>query len=111
MNLLPVAWWNILTFNFLFCSACCSFVLKALQIPLVLRYLPKLLPHKMRGFLKLDAKDPLPASKKSPDILPDVDPPTDLLLELEKILDTAPWKFGFGVVSILLIIVCGKALR
>ncbi|XP_040200000.1 DNA helicase B isoform X2 [Rana temporaria] len=88
-------------------SACCSFVLKALQIPLVLRYLPKLLPHKMRGFLKLDAKDPLPASKKSPDILPDVDPPTDLLLELEKILDTAPWKFGFGVLLYRQLHLCG----
>ncbi|XP_073476208.1 DNA helicase B [Aquarana catesbeiana] len=88
-------------------SACGSFVLKALQIPLVLRYLPKLLPHKMRGFLKLDAKDHLPASKASLDILPDVDPPTDLLLELENILDIAPWKLGFGVLLYRQLHLCG----
>ncbi|KAM5170861.1 DNA helicase B [Mantella aurantiaca] len=79
-------------------SACGSFVFNALQIPLVLRYLPKLLPHKMRSLLKLDAKDCLSAVNTPPDHMSAINKTPHILFGLEKILNTEPWKLGFALI-------------
>ncbi|OCT88898.1 DNA helicase B [Xenopus laevis] len=62
-------------------------VMKALECPLTLKYLPKLLPRKVKGiFLKL---------YRTSDSTEDPTPRIDLLNEIEAILDSEPWQLGF----------------
>ncbi|XP_063783609.1 DNA helicase B [Pseudophryne corroboree] len=75
---------NILPYMENFSSG--AFVLKAIEIPLVLRYLPKLLPHKVRNLLMLDTQDQKPCKRT----------PLDKLPAIERMLATEPWKLGFG---------------
>ncbi|KAM9313216.1 DNA helicase B [Gastrophryne carolinensis] len=61
------------------------FVLQALEMPLILKYLTKLLPRKVKYLLRTDTKDLL-------------QPKLDLLASLENLLSTTPWKIGFSSV-------------
>ncbi|XP_068132840.1 DNA helicase B isoform X2 [Hyperolius riggenbachi] len=75
---------------------------KALAYPLVLRYLPKLLPHKVKGLLQLDVDEHLD----------DDDPLTQgisklKLPKIEEMLATEPWKLGFGPILYKELRLCG----
>ncbi|XP_053319644.1 DNA helicase B [Spea bombifrons] len=63
-----------------------SIAMKALDIPLVLRYLPRLLPRHVKSLLMMEGKHESHGVKEIPDLLPQV----------EAILDSSPWKLGFG---------------
>uniref|UniRef100_A0A803KB44 Helicase (DNA) B n=1 Tax=Xenopus tropicalis TaxID=8364 RepID=A0A803KB44_XENTR len=60
-------------------------VMQALECPLTLKYLPKLLPRKVKGIFFIQT------SESSEDPKPQI----DLLKEIETILASEPWKFGF----------------
>nr|DBA31094.1 TPA: hypothetical protein GDO54_007002 [Pyxicephalus adspersus] len=74
-----------------------NFVLNALKTPQVLKYLPKLLPHKMRGL-------PMMYSNKS---MSDSNTPPELMFQLEDLLCTEPWKLGFGLLLYRQLKLCG----
>eukprot|EP00079_Xenopus_tropicalis_P023174 XP_012815359.1 PREDICTED: DNA helicase B isoform X3 [Xenopus tropicalis] len=64
-------------------------VMQALECPLTLKYLPKLLPRKVKGIFFIQT------SESSEDPKPQI----DLLKEIETILASEPWKFGFQCVT------------
>ncbi|KAM4038152.1 DNA helicase B isoform 2-T2 [Anomaloglossus baeobatrachus] len=60
----------------------------ALQIPLLLKYLPKLLPSKIRSLLMGDVNDQKSSRESS----------INTLHAIEKMLAEDPWKLGFGLI-------------
>ncbi|XP_077121350.1 DNA helicase B [Ranitomeya variabilis] len=65
----------------------------ALEIPLVMKYLPKLLPSKIRSLLTLDVSD-----EESSD---------NTLYAIEDMLAVDPWKLGFGLIIYRELHICG----
>ncbi|XP_066447699.1 DNA helicase B [Eleutherodactylus coqui] len=74
-----------------------AFTFLALQIPLVLKYLPKLLPSKIRSLFVVDAN-----YQKSFE-----EPPHSILCEIELMLANDPWKLGFGMIMFQELHLCG----
>ncbi|XP_075065584.1 DNA helicase B [Mixophyes fleayi] len=74
-----------------------AFVLKLLKTPLVLRYLPKLLPNKVRSLLMLESHEQKPYKNTPPNVLS----------ALERMLATEPWKLGFGKMVYQELQLCG----
>ncbi|XP_075713029.1 DNA helicase B [Rhinoderma darwinii] len=69
------------------CS-CGALAFQSLNIPLVMKYLPKLLPNKIRSLFMLDVNDQKFFGESPPNILH----------VIEAILANDPWKFGFGLI-------------
>ncbi|XP_073411581.1 DNA helicase B isoform X2 [Dendrobates tinctorius] len=65
----------------------------ALEIPLVMKYLPKLLPSKIRSLLTLDVSDQESSH--------------DTLYAIEYMLAVDPWKLGFGLIIYRELHICG----
>ncbi|XP_069813434.1 DNA helicase B [Dendropsophus ebraccatus] len=67
------------------------------SIPLVMKYLPKLLPSKIRSLFMLDIHDQKAIER----------PPPDILCNIEAILADSPWKLGFGLIIYRELHLCG----
>lgn len=74
-----------------------AFAFLALNIPLVMKYLPKLLPSKIKSFFMLDGND----KKTSEESL------CDILCAIEQMLAKDPWKLGFGSILYKELHICG----
>ncbi|XP_056430203.1 DNA helicase B [Hyla sarda] len=74
-----------------------AFVFLSFIIPLVMKYLPKLLPSKIRYLFMLDVLDQKSTEK----------PPPDILCEIEAMLADDPWKLGFGLIIYRELHLCG----
>ncbi|XP_072002762.1 DNA helicase B isoform X2 [Engystomops pustulosus] len=74
-----------------------AFVFLSLEIPLVMKYLPRLLPSKVRSLFLLDSND-----QKSPG-----ECQCNLLYDLERMLADDPWKLGFGLILYRELHLCG----
>ncbi|CAH2277815.1 DNA helicase B [Pelobates cultripes] len=68
-----------------------SIALRARDIPLVLRYLPRLLPRHVKSLLMVEQKQRGNESSSSHDHL------SDILPKIEDLLCSEPWKLGFGL--------------
>ncbi|XP_040265458.1 DNA helicase B isoform X1 [Bufo bufo] len=74
-----------------------GFAFLSLEVPMVLKYLPKLLPSKIRSLFMVDANDQK-SFKESP---------CSILYDIEEMLDSDPWKLGFGMILYRKLHICG----
>ncbi|KAM3924782.1 DNA helicase B [Leptodactylus fuscus] len=74
-----------------------AFAIPALDIPLVMKYLPRLLPSKIRYLFMLDVNVQETTGQS----------PRAILQEIEAILAYAPWKLGFSLILYRELQLCG----